>query len=484
MIGLVAAAARSAERLADMTQLRAHVIDRIKTAYAAGRGTYQGRFDNWSFRTATRAAARTPFILQLVHGQDATQLAPVQFVRLRDGSLRPVNTLYLDIDMIRAFRVNDNEKSFFAEFYLAMHDDGKGTSIDDIDFANAFLDPRTNDRQLNIRVLNQGGTSAAYPDHVKIYHVAGRFMFDPDFESYPFDVQRFSIDIRPKRDEAPFIVQPPPPLLRDRAVLTDNWEPKEQYVGYDEDFVPTTDAKSHEQSIVPFYKASFVWMMARQTTDYYLRVVVPLAFILLVAYLSIFIPRGALRGHRHHPDHGVALCRRALFGAAPGRRRNGDAVGPHLPLHLHGGEHHDRHLDHAREPVHRAPRLAAGHARHGPHFRDPRDGGADGALHLSGEPDRALDAAATGRGAQLIGRGYLQAWRRAVQVVVKVSSLQAILMPPFGRSPWSAIEFLSAAVAMNTARSLVIIVASPPARRQPASAGDIDRRTHQSNCEG
>jgi hypothetical protein len=30
--------------------------------------------------------------------------------------------------------------------------------------------------------------------------------------------------------------------------------------------------------------------MKRQTTDYYLRVVVPLAFILIVAYLSIFIP--------------------------------------------------------------------------------------------------------------------------------------------------------------------------------------------------
>jgi len=292
MIGLVAAAARASGPTTDMAQLRARVVDRIKTAYAAGRGAYQGRFDNWSFRPATRAAARTPFVVQLAQGQAATQLAPVQFVRLRDDSLRPVGTLYLDIDMIRAFRVDDNEKSFFAEFYLAMHDDGKGTSIQDIDFANAFLDPRTNDRQLNIRVMNEGGTSAAYPDHVKIYHVAGRFMFDPQFANYPFDIQRFSIDIRPKRDEAPFIIQPPPLLLRDSVVLTDGWETREQYVGYDEDFVPTTDAKSHEQSVVPFYKASFVWLMARQTTDYYLRVVVPLAFILLVAYLSIFIPRG------------------------------------------------------------------------------------------------------------------------------------------------------------------------------------------------
>ena len=42
---------------------------------------------------------------------------------------------------------------------------------------------------------------------------------------------------------------------------------------------------------MPFYKTTFVWQMTRQTTDYYLRVVVPLAFILIVAYLSIFIPR-------------------------------------------------------------------------------------------------------------------------------------------------------------------------------------------------
>jgi len=292
MIGLVAAAARTAPASLDLAKLRAHVVDRIKTAYAAGHGAYQGRFDNWSFRHATRAAARTPFIVQRVAGHSSTQLAPVQFVRLRDDSLRPMRTLYLDIDLIRAFRINDNEKSFFAEFYLAMHDDGKGTSISDIDFSNAFLDPRTNDRQLTIRVLNAGGKGGAYPDNMKIYHVAGRFMFEPDFTNYPFDSQRFTIDIRPKHDDAPFMVQPPPALLRDTAVTTEGWEPKEQYVGYEEDFVPTTDAKSHEKSIVPFYKASFVWEMARQTTDYFLRVVVPLGFILLVAYLSIFIPRG------------------------------------------------------------------------------------------------------------------------------------------------------------------------------------------------
>ena len=292
MVGLIAAAARTAAQPAEMEDLRAHVVEQLKTAYAAGRGSYKGRFANWSFRPATRAAARTPFIVQVTHGLGGRrQLAPVQFVRLRNGKLREVNTLYLDLDLVRAFRIDDNEKSFFAEFYLSMHDDGKGTSIDALDFANAFLDPKTNDRQLTVRTLNGGGKSEAYPDDVKIYHVSGRFMFEPQLSRYPFDSQRFTIDIRPRRSDVPFIVQPPPASLRDAAVDADGWEPREQYVGYDEDFVPTTDAKTFATSVVPFYKASFVWLMARQTTDYFLRVVVPLAFILIVAYLSVFIPR-------------------------------------------------------------------------------------------------------------------------------------------------------------------------------------------------
>jgi hypothetical protein len=86
-------------------------------------------------------------------------------------------------------------------------------------------------------------------------------------------------------------VQPPPLELRDKIVIASGWDPKAQYVGYDEDFLPVIDAYTHEPSVVPFYKVSFVWMMDRQTTDYFLRVAVPLGFILFVAYLSIFIPR-------------------------------------------------------------------------------------------------------------------------------------------------------------------------------------------------
>jgi hypothetical protein len=290
MVALIGAAARSADPRANIAMLRSHVLGKLKTSYASGRGTFQGSFENWSFRPGSRAASRTPLIVMLVQGMDRPQLAPFQFIRLRDDTLRRIDTLYLDIDLIRATRVDDNEKTFFAEFYLSMRD-SNDASIERIEFTNAFLDPRTNDRQITVRTLHNGGKSDTYPNDTKIYQVSGKFLFEPQLANYPFDTQRFAINVQPKLSGAPFVVQPPPHTLRDGAVTTDGWDPKEHYVGYDEDFVATVDARTHEHSVVPFYKASFVWLMKRQTTDYYLRVVVPLAFILIIAYMSIFIPQ-------------------------------------------------------------------------------------------------------------------------------------------------------------------------------------------------
>lgn len=290
MLGLVAAAARTADRNADVKELRAHIIAQLTTTYAAGRGVFQGAFENWSFNPVSRAATRTPFLVELAPGRGRTQLAPLQFARLKNENLRSIGTLYLDIDLIRIFSVDDNAKTFDAEFYVSMRDDGQENSIELLEFANAVINPQTNDRQITVRTLANGEKSDAYPDGMKIYHVSGRFLFQPELAKYPFDTQRFMINIRPKRGDKPFIVQPPPIPLRDTAVEANGWEPREQYVGYDEDFVTTVDARTHQPSIVPFYKGSFVWVLSRETTDYFLRVVVPLLFILAVAYVSIFIP--------------------------------------------------------------------------------------------------------------------------------------------------------------------------------------------------
>ncbi len=290
MLGLIAAAARTAPREIEVKDLRAHILDQLTKTYAAGRSVYQGQFENWSFDPRARTATRTPFLVQLAPGMGRTQLAPLQFARLKNENLRSIGTQYLDIDLIRVFSVDDNAKTFQAEFYVAMRDDGQENSLDLIEFANAAINPQTNDRQITVRTLATGEKSDAYPDGMKIYHVSGRFLFQPQLSTYPFDTQRFAINIRPKRGDKPFIVQPPPMDLRDTAVDADGWEPQSQYVGYDEDFVTTIDAKTHQSSIVPFYKGAFVWVMSRETNDYFLRVVVPLLFIMAVAYVSIFIP--------------------------------------------------------------------------------------------------------------------------------------------------------------------------------------------------
>jgi ABC-type branched-subunit amino acid transport system substrate-binding protein len=289
MVAMIAEVLKSSEPTTDIAVLRKSVISGVTKTFASGHGTFPGALENWSFRPASRAAARTPFIIMHPKTLGVDQLAPIQYVTLRNDAMRQIQTLYLDVDLTRAFRIDDKEKSFAAEFYLSMHAQGE-QSIDQIEFANAFLDPDTNSKQITIRPLHQGGASDTYPSDVKIYAVSGKFMFNPNLGNYPFDSQRFSIDIRSKSGDAPFIIQPSPKLLRDQIVDADGWRVREQYVGYDEDFLPVIDAKSHERSIVPFYKGSFVWVMKRAATDYFLTVVIPLAFIMIIAYLAIFIP--------------------------------------------------------------------------------------------------------------------------------------------------------------------------------------------------
>jgi hypothetical protein len=279
-----------------ISKYRQAILKDLGQTYSAGRGAFKGIFENWSFHAKHRVRAQTPLIVILPHTLGRKQLAPVQFVRLRNGRLKPVETLYLDLDLIRTYSVDNNNKSFFAEFYLAMRVSDK-ISIEDITFTNAFLDPRasrttlSNGREISIDVLHKGGKSDAYPTDMRMYKVSGRFRFKPDFSQYPFDAQQFSIDLQPKSGDKTFIIQPPPPNLRDRVVASEGWMPDKQYVSFVEDFVPVVDAFSHVPSIVPFYNVRYVWHMKRETTDYYIRVVVPLLFILIVAYLSIFIPR-------------------------------------------------------------------------------------------------------------------------------------------------------------------------------------------------
>jgi len=293
MVALVTEAANRAGSRADLGARRDAILRALGETYASGKGAFHGRFENWSFFPAVRTRAQTPFIIILPHTLGRTQLAPIQFVRTRAGTLSPIDTLYLDVDMLRTYAINNNERSFYADFFLSLRASDR-LGLDDLKFTNAFIDPRTNGPHLTIETIYGGGPTDAYPESMRIYRISGRFRFNPDFANYPFDAQRFSIDIQPRSGDKQFIIQPPPLMLRDPALTVENWDLAGQYVSYDHQFVPVVDAFTHEPSIVPFYETRFVWQMTRETTDYYLRVLVPLMFILIVAYLSVFIPQSHL----------------------------------------------------------------------------------------------------------------------------------------------------------------------------------------------
>ena len=123
----------------------------------------------------------------------------------------------------------------------------------------------------------------------------------------------------------------------------------------------TIDAKSHDRSVVPFYKASFVWIMSRQTTDYFLRVVVPLAILHFVAYLSIFIPRTKFQAIVTIQVTAL-LSAVALYLALP--KIDADTTTPSTGYSCsrYVGERHDRHLHHAHQQAHLGPENRLGNS--------------------------------------------------------------------------------------------------------------------------
>lgn len=298
IVGLFAAAANTAQPGAKIEDLRAKIIEQLGVKYAVGKGAYKGTLQNWSFDPEWRTANRRTFAVIWPQSIGRKQLSPVQFARVKDREeagklLREVDTLYADVDLVRLYGVDDNTKSFNADFYLSMRASENAT-FENLELTNAFIDPRTGGRQVLVETVHAGGPSDVYPAEMRIYRVSGKFRFRPNHANYPFDAQLFSIDIQPKSGKKPFIVQPPPLELRDQELVADGWHQRGQYVGYSAEFVPLVDAFTHEPSVAPFYTASFTWKLKRETTDYFLRVVVPLTFILIVAYFSIFIPQSHL----------------------------------------------------------------------------------------------------------------------------------------------------------------------------------------------
>jgi len=231
----------------DIDGMRKSIVKGIPSFFASGKGVFKGSLEDWSFRPVSRTTVRTPFIIARPKDLGRQQLSAVQYAPLKDNKLRKIPTLYLDIDLFRISRIDDTEKSFVADFYLSMSDENNPT-IELIEFTNAFLGYKTNARQITIRPLHEGGESDTYPSHMKIYAVSGKFTLDPNYKSYPFDAQRFTIDLRPKRGDSPFIVQPLQQELRQKPFDAEGWENRDSYVSYDQDSISVFDTKKSRVS--------------------------------------------------------------------------------------------------------------------------------------------------------------------------------------------------------------------------------------------
>lgn len=279
----------------DIADLRRRIVDGIGRLKPAKR-IYRGLWQDWSF-TEGRSVAEDILIQHKPAQTSEVSLAPMQFRRGRLSTIA-VPVIYTGVDVTRIFGVNSNEKTFHAEFYLSLRN-VQNIDITDLEFTNAFRSPLSNEPVISYRTI-EGDEKARRSDDpstidpvgaaLRLYKVTGKFYFTPELRKFPFDRQRLSISIQPRNTARPFLIQPPPPNLRKVAIDVDNWRLESQYVGLDRDIITVIGDQASSQYLIPLTTFNFTWTVKRLATDHYLQVMVPLFIILLVTWLSTFIP--------------------------------------------------------------------------------------------------------------------------------------------------------------------------------------------------
>ena len=87
-----------------------------------------------------------------------------------------------------------------------------------IDFSNASSTPRPTIASSASARCTTAAPASIYPDADEDLPVSGKFMFEPRLANYPFDTQRFAIDIQPKSRRTPVHRPAAAGRLRDKDV--------------------------------------------------------------------------------------------------------------------------------------------------------------------------------------------------------------------------------------------------------------------------
>lgn len=287
------------EKKLALNELRKNIVDGLNS-FLVGAKFYRGLWRDWTF-TAERSSSENSLLLWRPANSSSPKLWHTQYQRGSKDTLKPIPVIYAGVDMVRVFSINSNAKTFDAEFYFSMASN-QDVDISNIEFTNALRGEANDEQLITIRKIHEGtaegeGVLGSDPK-LKVYKIDGRFLFQPGLKNYPFDQQSFSISFQPKSMTNPLIIQPSPKKLRDRDFHVLGWKLIDgahgEYVGFDQDMISTLQNYASAQKILPFNKFNFTWILQREALDYYLRVVVPLFLILLVAYFSIFIPNSRI----------------------------------------------------------------------------------------------------------------------------------------------------------------------------------------------
>lgn len=282
MLAELANAAPSANpsRMAD------YIVDEL-AKLRKGRRVWRGWAQDWTF-TEAQASGEHSLLVWRANARSKSILAPEQYVRA-GGKIKAVPVLYVHLDMDSISHVDSNDRSFEAKFFFTMQAK-KRIPISAIEFTNAVRGANSAKPLISVRRVHEEAGSPAGGQSTRIYKVSGRFQFEPDLRKYPFDEQVFSISFQPATMDAAFFLQPPSDEIRAEEFSVDGWEVKSHYVGTNELIIRSIENPSGQEKVLPYYNFNYTWVMQRQVTDYLLRVIVPLAFIMIVAYVAHFIP--------------------------------------------------------------------------------------------------------------------------------------------------------------------------------------------------
>jgi hypothetical protein len=320
LAAMIAEAANTGEST-EPSAVRSDIVKGMED-YRQGGKIFQGWANDWWF-TVDRSAARDSRLAWSPSGRSTYVLDPVQFTFV-GRELVPADVLFTSIDVIEFRGLDDRDGEVDVEFYLGIKkaisksggttedpamqrcwsasnipSNGGGPAsganshglINYLSFPNAAKSKLNQAPLLDHRRLSRDiESSDGFTFCNELYQVSGRFAFQPDLRDYPFDQQTIQISMQASDNEKPVLIQPLALELQDKEFRSPNWKRVQHYVGVDQDIIKSLSGYGENVQVIPFYRFNFTWIMKREFVEYGLKVILPVLFICLITYASVFIP--------------------------------------------------------------------------------------------------------------------------------------------------------------------------------------------------